>query len=365
MPAMSVIPPASIPAHPRRTQRRARLVPLLGLLCLLAACGDDGAERSVLALDGRTMGTTWSVRVAAPPEDLREAELRRQIEQRLIRVNSLMSTWDPQSQLSRFNAAPVGEWFPADPELLHVVDAALRLHELSEGAFDLTVGPLVDLWGFGPGADVARDALPDPEAIEAALEIVGADQVETRADPPALRRTAPVRLDLSAIAKGHGVDVMAEEIEALGATDYLAEIGGEVRARGRNGRGVPWQVGIEVPDPARRGVAREALGLEASAVATSGDYRNFFTVDGVRYSHTIDPATGRPVTHDVASVTVLHESAMWADGWATALNVLGSERGLALAKEQELPILFILYTEDGLDERTSAPFEAQRSRSAP
>lgn len=357
--------PASTPARADRLRRRVRLVPLLGLLWLLAACGDDGADRSVLALDGRTMGTTWSVRVAAPPEDLREAELRRRIEGRLIRVNSLMSTWDPQSQLSRFNAAPVGEWFPADPELLHVVDASLELHRLTDGAFDLTVGPLVDLWGFGAGSEVAPDALPDPQAIEDTLATVGAEHVETRADPPALRRTAPVRLDLSAIAKGHGVDAMAEEIEALGASDYLAEIGGELRARGRNGRGLPWQVGIEVPDPARRGVAREALGLEASAVATSGDYRNFFTVDGERYSHTIDPATGRPVRHDVASVTVLHESAMWADGWATALNVLGSERGLPLAEEQELPILFILYTEDGLDERTSARFEAHRSRSAP
>jgi thiamine biosynthesis lipoprotein len=342
-----------------------RLVPLLGLFWLLAACGDETPDRDILALDGRTMGTTWSVRVAAPPADLREAELRNRIQGRLIRVNSLMSTWDPQSQLSRFNAAPVGEWFPADPELLHVVDASLRLHRLSDGAFDITLGPLVDLWGFGPGADVAPESLPDPEAVEAALATVGAEHVETRADPPALRRTAPVRLDLSAIAKGHGVDAMAEEIEALGGTDYLAEIGGELRARGLNGRGVPWQVGIEVPDPSRRGVAREALGLEASAVATSGDYRNFFTVDGVRYSHTIDPATGRPVSHDVASVTVLHESAMWADGWATALNVLGSERGLALAEEQELPILFILYRKEGLDERSSARFDAHRSRSAP
>ena len=361
---MSVLP-ASIPARSRWAHCCALLVLLPGLLGLLVACGDGGAQRDVLALDGRTMGTTWSVRVTAPPDDLREAELRQRIEGRLIRVNTLMSTWDSQSQLSRFNAAPVNEWFPVDPELLHVVDASLRLHRLTDGAFDVTVGPLVDLWGFGPGADVAPEALPDPGAIEAALAGIGSEQVETRADPPALRRTAPVQLDLSAIAKGHGVDAMAEEIEALGATDYLAEIGGELRARGHNGRGIRWQVGIEVPDPARRGVAREALGLEESAVATSGDYRNFFTVDGVRYSHTIDPATGRPVSHDVASVTVLHESAMWADGWATAMNVLGSERGLTLAGEQELPILFILYREDGLDERSSAPFEAQRSRSAP
>ena len=155
---------------------------------------------------------------------------------------------------------------------------------------------------------------------------------------------------------------LAELIEAAGVERYLAEIGGELRARGENARGIPWQVGIEVPDANRRGVAREAVGLPTGAVATSGDYRNFFILDGVRYSHTIDPQTGRPVDHDVASVTVIHPSAMWADGWATALNVVGAERGLAIAEAEDLPVSFLLYREDGLEEMASSAFGAYRSQ---
>ncbi|HSG90695.1 MAG TPA: FAD:protein FMN transferase [Pseudomonadales bacterium] len=339
---------------------------LAALLGLLVACGGPAApERPLLALDGRTMGTSWSLRVAAPPETLREAELQNAVEARLARINGLMSTYDPDSTLSRFNAARGSAWFPVDAELVFVIDAAQELSRLSDGAFDITVAPLVNLWGFGPGATVGAQELPDAAAIGAARGQIGWQRLETRAEPPALRKDGDLQVDLSAIAKGYGVDAMAELLEARGVTDYLVEIGGELRARGRNGRDQPWRVGVEVPDPARRGVAREAIGLEAGAVATSGDYRNFFTVDGVRYSHTIDPATGRPVEHAAASVTVLHPSAMWADGWATTLNVLGAERGLALAAERQLPVLFILYAEDGLEERSSPEFEAYRSRSAP
>lgn len=360
----------------------ACLAGLFALLSLVGGCADDtGGARELLALDGRTMGTTWSVRVAAPPPGLREAALRADVEARLVRINALMSTWDPASELSRFNAAPIGEWFAVDAELVAVVEAARTLGELSEGAFDVTVGPLVNLWGFGPQAEVGRDAVPSEAALEAALRRVGFAGVETRRAPPALRRTADLEVDLSAIAKGYGVDAVASILEAHGVQRYLAEIGGELRARGHNARDVPWQVGIETPDAQQRGVAREAIGLDGAAVATSGDYRNFFTVDGVRYSHTIDPTTGRPVTHDVASVTVIHSSAMWADGWATALNVMGAERGLALAAEQDLAVLFILYEADdrpdegevGGDEsrdgrfveRPSEPFQTYRARSAP
>jgi thiamine biosynthesis lipoprotein len=342
----------------------ASLLLALVLAPVLVACGEAPA-REVIDLGGRTMGTTWSLRLAAPPEDLDVDALARDVEARLAAVNARMSTWDPDSELSRFNAADPGAWFEVSAPLVEVVSAARTLSERTDGAFDVTVGPLVDLWGFGPGESVAEDALPDDAAIAAARARTGWQRLEVRADPPALRRAEEVTVDLSAIAKGHGVDAMGAVVEAAGVTDYLAEIGGELRARGRNGRGVPWVIGIEVPDPARRGVAREALGLDDAAVATSGDYRNFFTVDEARYSHTIDPATGRPVSHDVASVTVVHDSAMWADGWATALNVLGAERGLAVAETQGLAVLFILYTDDGLAERASAEFEALRARSTP
>lgn len=338
-----------------------RLLWLL-LLCLFTACSDERQpEVPQLALEGRTMGTSWSVRVAAPPAGLEAEALERALTERLERVNALMSTYDPESQLSRFNAAPPDVWFDVDPELLEVVSAALELSEATDGAFDVTVGPLVNLWGFGPGAEVSRGEVPSDADVAAALARTGFERLELRSEPPALRKSGRLVVDLSAIAKGYGVDVLAALLEEAGAERWLVEIGGELRARGANARGVPWQVGIEVPDTARRGLAREAIGLESGAVATSGDYRNFFTVGGVRYSHTIDPASGRPVTHDVASVTVVHPSAMWADGWATALNVLGAERGLPIAEDRDLPVSFIRYGEDGLQEVASPAFAVYRS----
>lgn len=349
---------------PPATQDSAMLRPLwlLALLCLLAACSDGRRpEVPQLALDGRTMGTSWSVRIAEPPEGVDALALQSALEERLVAVNALMSTYDPDSQLSRFNAAPPDVWFAVDAELLEVVRAARELSEATDGAFDVTVGPLVNLWGFGPGAEVTRGEVPADTEVAAALARTGFERLELRDEPPALRKSGRLVVDLSAIAKGYGVDVLAELVEAAGAERWLVEIGGELRAEGLNARGLPWQVGIEVPDTTQRGLAREAIGLESGAVATSGDYRNFFTVDGVRYSHTIDPGSGRPVTHDVASVTVVHPSAMWADGWATALNVLGAERGLPIAEARGLPVSFIRYGDDGLLEVASPAFADYRS----
>ena len=346
----------------RHARRRRAAACTLALLLFLTACAEPAPAPEVqLALDGRTMGTGWSLRIVAPPEDLEPEALEAAVTERLARVNALMSTYDPASQLSRFNAAPPDVWFEVDAELLEVVAAARELSEATDGAFDVTVGPLVNLWGFGPGDVVPRAEVPTDAEIAAALGRSGFERLELRREPPALRKAGRLYVDLSAIAKGYGVDVIAGLLEDAGVERFLVEIGGELRARGTNARGIPWQVGIEVPDGTRRGIARQAIGLETGAVATSGDYRNFFTVDGVRYSHTIDPATGRPVGHDVASVTVVHESAMWADGWATALNVLGAERGLPIAEARDLPVSFVLYGDDGLDETASAPFADYRS----
>lgn len=326
---------------------------------LLSACGPSETDTELLALEGRTMGTYWSVRIAAPPPELDAAVLRADLDAALIEVNAQMSNYDPESEISRFNRSAVGEWFEVSPALAQVMAAALEVSELSGGAFDVTVGPLVNLWGFG-WRQVERDQVPAEDDIAAALAEVDWRQIEVRKDPPALRRHAEVTADLGGIAKGHGADVLAAVIERHGATRYLADIGGDMRGRGHNARGVPWQIGVEVPALGRRGGVQAIIAVDDVAVTTSGDYRNFFIYEGRRYSHTIDPVTGWPIEQHVASVTVLHPSAMWSDGWSTALNVMGPEAGMALAGELSLPVLFILYTDDGLEEVASPSFSAFR-----
>ena len=329
----------------------------LGLLAVLALGACEGAPDKV-TLQGQTMGTYWRVSYLAEGGAPAPAAVKTQLEDALVAVNASMSTWDPQATISLFNNGESLEPFPIEPAFATVVAAAQAVSAASGGAFDVTVGPLIDLWGFGAGGE-RRAVPPSTEAIGEAQARVGFGKLVVRADPPSLQRTAPgVEVDLSALAKGYGVDVLAAVLGEAGLGNYLVDIGGEVRARGVNDRGVPWRIGVEVPDPSARGLVQEALPLKDLSLATSGDYRNFFEADGVRYSHTIDPRTGYPIPQRVASVTVAHPEALWADAWATAMNVLGPEAGLALAERQKLPVLFILYDGEGFERRANAAFEA-------
>ncbi len=326
---------------------------LLLALVLLAGCGSEGRT---LSLSGATMGTTWSVQVAQPPESLDPDALLADITRTLAEVNDRMSTYQPDSELSRFNAEDGTGWFEVSPELVGLADKARSVSEQSNGAFDVTVGPLVNLWGFGP--EVTADQIPAQADIDAALARVDWRKVETRMAPPALRKAAPdLYVDLSAIAKGHGVDRIADLLAEAGIEHYLAEIGGELRGHGLNAAGEPWRIAIERPDVDRRAVLT-VVSLQDRAMATSGDYRNFFELGGRRYSHTIDPATGRPVDHALASVTVLAEHCADADAWATALLVLGPERGRVLADELGLAALFVERVGDEARVSRSRAFEA-------
>ena len=234
-------------------------------------------------------------------------------------------------------------------DLAGVVTLAQDLARQSDGAFDVTVGPLVDLWGFGVRE---RQGLPGTEEIEETAATVGYRFLESRRSPPGLRKLVDgLRVDLSGIAKGHGVDRLAALLDARGCTDYLIDIGGEVRVRGLNPQGVPWRIGIELPAAGGGVESGTVLSLSEGAVATSGDYRNFRTIGGTRFSHTIDPRTGRPVAHDLASVTVLAETAALADGLATLINVLGPDDGLAFARRRGLAALVLMRREGGLDRR--------------
>ena len=297
------------------------------------------------------MGTTYSVQLVDPPQTVEPAALQDRVDDVLADINASMSTYDAGSELSRFNASSSTDWYGVSAELAGVVAAAQAVSEASGGSFDITVGPLVNLWGFGPGE--GSGVPPSPEQVSAAKLRTGYGKLHVRLSPPALRKSDPdLYVDLSAIAKGYGVDRVAALLDAAGIENYLVEIGGELRARGLNVRREPWRIAVERPDPAGRTV-QQVVALTDAAMATSGDYRNFFEAGGTRYSHTIDPATGRPVTHDLASVTVVGADAMHADAHATALLVMGVDRGQTFARTSGLAALFISRTLTGFETRAT------------
>lgn len=279
------------------------------------------------------MGTTWHATGTFRGE-LQLAAVLREINTALDRIDLLMSTYKPDSELSRFNAAPAQVPFVVDPETAFVVEAALTLAATTQGAFDPTVMPLVDLWGFGPAGRHLE--APSEEALARALQTIGweAIRVDSAKDglPVLWKEHAEGKLDLSAIAKGYGVDAACAALDALGVPDYLVEVGGELRCKGVSPSGKPWRIGIDAPgDMSRPGESLQTV-LEPgnAAVATSGDYRNFRVVDGQRVSHTIDPRNGRPLQHGLASVSILAPTCMMADALATACMVMGREDALTL-----------------------------------
>lgn len=304
--------------------------------------------RRVVVLSGQTMGTYY--RVSLIPRTRREdfATLHREIQAALERVESLMSTYRPDSDLSRFNASASTDWVPVAPEVAAVVALALEVGQRCDARYDITIGPVVNLWSFGPDRRPAR--LPSDAELAQARARVGLERLAVRSTPPALRKThADLYVDLASVAKGFGVDQVAELLQRCAVRDYCVDIGGEIRARGRNARRVAWQVAIEQPEAGSAAAVR-ILPLADRAMATSGDYRNYFEEHGVRYSHMIDPRTGRPLQHALGSVTVVDRCCARADAWATALFVAGPDVGYALAVEHHLPALFISRTNHGFSE---------------
>ncbi|MFQ5505136.1 MAG: FAD:protein FMN transferase [Planctomycetota bacterium] len=338
---------------PRRTgsilEGRARIL----LPIFLVAFVGISAYRLVWAptppsgasFSGEVMGTRWSVHVAdANLTPKARASLSRTIEEGLDRIDGLMSTFRDDSELSRFNRADAHRPFSVAPETLEVFEIAREVSELSGGAFDVTVGPLVAAWGFG-----ATDRIPAPPTdadLALARQRVGFARVEIGTGSLTKSRD-DVACDLSAIAKGYAVDRVAAALQERGHRDFLVEVGGEVRANGRRLDGAVWRVAIERPDGNVRGIF-DVIPLRDRALATSGDYRNYYEVDGRRFSHTIDPRSGRPIEHRLASVSVLHREAARADALATALDVLGPEAGYALAEVHGLAAYFIVRGADGV-----------------
>lgn len=335
---------------------------VLAFVGLVPSCAQVPEE---VLLQGPTMGTYYRVRVVAEAGD-REV-IRGLVEERLDAVDRAMSTYRDDSEISRFNQLAAGESLVFSEETWAVLALAWRVREASGGAFDPTVGPLVDAWGFGaPG----RDAEPTPVADDRLAEMrgaIGAIELLSQ-ERRVLKLEDGAALDLSAIAKGWAVDRVSEALTDANYTNHLVEVGGEIRTSGLSPAGDPWRIAIErpptsfdqaVPEPPN---ATRPLGLQQvleftdGSLATSGDYRNYWERDGVRYSHTIDPRTGRPVEHALASASVFHESCAVADAYATALMVLGPEEGLRWANQNDIATLLLAYRGNSLEEVPSAAF---------
>ncbi|WP_397381720.1 FAD:protein FMN transferase [Prosthecobacter sp.] len=295
------------------------------LLLLLSGCSRDDPP---VTLGGRTMGTTWSLRVDGGDGTISQKEIQQQVDV----WESIISHWRPDSAISRFNASTSTDWVDVPTELVEVVELAQQIGGDTDHALDITLAPLIDLWGFG--AKGRRDTAPTEAEIAGARAKCGWKHLHTRHDPPALHKAIPeLSINVSAVAEGWAIDHLAQYLESKGITHFLLEIGGEVLARGE------WRVGIQTP-AAPPGEAAQTLLLKDRAITTSGVYRQHFAADGKDYAHILDPRTGRPIEHKLASVSVIHPSASQADGFATAMLVLGPQAGRQLAEKLGLHVVW-------------------------
>lgn len=295
------------------------------------------AEPEYRKIQGETMGTYYATQAAPGMAcDVTAAQL----DAVLGDINRSMSTYIQDSELSLINASSADQWLPMSSQLIQVVEVAEQLWQQTSGAFDVTVGPLVNLWGFGPEGE--RSA-PSLESQAQARARVGMELLRRR-DEQLLKTRPGMYIDLSALAKGYAVDRLAQIFMEQGCQDFMVDIGGEMRMSGVNAQGQLWRIGIEVPDPQAMGMSQDILSVSDISIATSGDYRNFHVVNGERVDHVIDPRSGLPADNLVVSATVLHPSAMWADAYATALMVMGMEEGLAFANRMGIPAYLIART---------------------
>jgi len=330
-------------------------------MAFLVACGDK--PDPTMTLSGHSMGTTFSVIIVDPAPELSLDTLRSQIQRRLDQIEMLASTYRDSSEISKFNLSVSTDWIAVPDELCAMVSAAAKIGRETGGAFDITVGPLVDLWGFGPGP--MRNEPPLDRDIETARGYVGYSKLGIDCKLGALRKpVAAMTINLSGWAKGYAVDQLAELLESAGLSNFLVEVGGEIKVRGHNAENRRFAIAIESPSRNTKDDLA-IIHVSDSGLATSGGYRNFFEFEGNAYSHTIDPRTGRPVQHKLSAVTVVHTSTAYADAVATALLVLGPEEGMALANKFGIAAYFAIATDEGLEYRSSDAFGPATAGSEP
>jgi thiamine biosynthesis lipoprotein len=312
---------------------------------LMLGCSEPQLTNSTFK--GQTMGTFYDIKIAHFPLTTSEqSSIHAEIDRRLEQVNEQMSTYRPHSELSRFNLSPAINNFPVSEGTAKVVAESIRIHELTSGAFDVTLGPLVNLWGFGP-ADVPQQK-PTTDMIKTALSRVGIQHLSNTKHTLS-KNIDNLYVDLSGIAKGYGADVIAEYLESLGIENYIVGLGGDLRAKGINGNNLDWQIAIEKASTTEHSV-QHVISVGNNAIVTSGSYRNYYDLNDERFSHTIDPITGLPAQHNLVSVTVIHPSAMTADGFATAFMAMGKEQAMTLAKQQRLAVYMIYKSGDSFKE---------------
>lgn len=323
---------------------------------LLSSCSEKGLDRDLIVISGQTMGTGYVVKIvtAETIPKQRFLEIKDEIDSLLEVVNQQMSIYIDNSEITLFNHFKKTDWFPVSTETAEIFKQSLEISEKSEGAFDITVGPLVNLWGFGSEKKSAN--MPNENSITQIMQLIGYQKISAKLSPPSIRKKVlNIYCDLAAIAKGYGVDRIAKYLEFNGISDYLVEIGGEIRAKGRNQQDTVWQIGIATPE--NESGIQTVIPLSNLSMATSGDYRFYFERKGVRYSHIINPKTGKPITHKLASVTVIHTSCAYADAMATAIIVLGPEDGYKLAQRENLPVLLIIREGNDFVEKMTPEFK--------
>ncbi len=325
---------------------------LFACVLFIAGLQGCGKKSEQLVFSGLTMGTTYQVKIV-PNNIVLSNNLADQIDDRLQGLDAIFTTYQKTSELMRFNQSAIKQPQVVSQDMFEVMTIAKQVYQQTNGAFDPTVGPLVNLWGFGP--DYTDQVIPQSEEITQHLLSVGLNYLLLDQQARTATRQFDIELDFSAIAKGYAVDVVAELLASYGLEHYLIEVGGELRLKGHKANGQRWKIAIEKPSMEPGGV-QEALALENVAVATSGDYRNYFEIEGKRYSHTIDPRTGYPIAHKLASVTVIAQTAARADAFATAMMVLGPEGALTLAEQNDLAVYLLVKQSGGFEPRTTTLF---------
>ena len=320
---------------------------IIFLIIGVSACQQTNYE--ILVLNGLTMGTTYSVKINADNAFVEKNQISDDIDEILSEINQSMSTYIKESELSNINFSTISDWQSLSDDLFEVIDHAINVSLKTNGAFDITIAPLVNLWGFGP--DKLQNKIPTDEIIELTKQNTGYKKISIDKSLKKISKLDPnLHIDLSGIAKGFAVDKIARYLDKRGFKNYLVEIGGELIGKGLNKDNEIWQIGIENPDNNSDTIKR-IIQLKDMAMATSGNYMNYFEKDGVRYSHTINPVTGKPIKHKLASVTVLDNSAMNADALATAFMVLGSEKALSLANNLEIAVYLIIKDGKSFEEK--------------